>query len=64
MTRRHLRVKIELESVIDMAREKGKGKRSKKEKVRYVLVPIRFTMRDIEEAFLRDKTSSRQTKRI
>ena len=34
-----------------MARKKGKGKRLKKEKVRYVLVPIRFTMRDIEEAF-------------
>ena len=34
-----------------MTRKKGKGKKSKKGKVRYVLVPIRFTMRDIEEAF-------------
>ena len=39
------------ESVIDMTRKKGRGKKSKKGKVRYVLMPIRFTMRDIEEAF-------------
>ena len=29
---------------------KRKGKKAKK-KVKYVLVPIRYTMRDIEEAF-------------